>query len=290
MQQSEMKQIELLRSVIYQIIGENRLLLDAIEFVTDNSNYYNVQIEIVYYRDFEGSSKDGKIIMGIPDIVDFYSVAKELFPCLLGNSNYVIETKYSDLGNKDKIRNKVCVCIADAEKELVSNELGKSYFFQTEDFSIYDELAIYALAYSLCHELGHVLHDRYILRTEFNTRERAADYFAFEAIKHIASNNNSDSRLKGAIIGIAQMLLHRSPQEEVDDIKHPHSIERLYALLDFWGIEKDSPYWDLAYNIVILWCNRNEKPVTWERTSSISPKDKFIDAYVHFRKNPKQIE
>ena len=80
MQQSEMKQIELLRSVIYQIIGENRLLLDAIEFVTDNSNYYNVQIEIVYYRDFKGSSKDGKIIMGIPDIVDFYSVAKELFP------------------------------------------------------------------------------------------------------------------------------------------------------------------------------------------------------------------
>ena len=253
MQQSEMKQIELLRSVIYQIIGENRLLLDAIEFVTDNSNYYNVQIEIVYYRDFEGSSKDGKIIMGIPDIVDFYSVAKELFPCLLGNSNYVIETKYSDLGNKDKIR-------------------------------------IYALAYSLCHELGHVLHDRYIPLNEFNTRERAADYFAFEAIKHIASNNNSDSRLKGAIIGIAQMLLHRSPQEEVDDIKHPHSIERLYALLDFWGIEKDSPYWDLAYNIVIIWCSRNEKPVTWERTSSISPKDKFIDAYVHFRKNPKQIE
>lgn len=290
MQQSEMKQIKLFKSVIYQIIGENGFLLDAIEFIKNNSSYNNVEIEIVYYRDFEGSSKDGKIIMGIPDIVDSYSVAKELFPNLSGNTSYVIEPKYLDFGNKDNIRNKVCVCLADAEKELVSNELGKSCFFQTEDLSIYDELAIYALAYSLCHELGHVLHDRYILRTEFNTRERAADYFAFEAIKHIASNNNSDSRLKGAIIGIAQMLLHRSFQEEVDDIKHPHSIERLYALLDFWGIEKDSPYWDLAYHIVIIWCNRNEKPVTWERTSSISPKDKFIDAYVHFRKNPKQIE
>ena len=110
MQQSEMKQIELLRSVIYQIIGENRLLLDAIEFVTDNSNYYNVQIEIVYYRDFKGSSKDGKIIMGIPDIVDFYSVAKELFPCLLGNSNYVIETKYSDLGNIKKYLKDIRFC------------------------------------------------------------------------------------------------------------------------------------------------------------------------------------
>ncbi len=286
-----MKQSELLISAIYQIIGENQILLDVIEYVKGVSNYGIIRIDIVHNRYCGGSFKDGKIIIGVPDILDFYTIAKELFPNLSDKANFRIETKYSDIDYKDNILSKVSVNLADAEKGIVIEDLSKSGFFQTDKFSKYDELTFYALAYSLCHELGHVLHDRYIPRNDFFTKERVADYFSFETIKYISShNNNSDSRLKGAIIGIVQMLMHRTPQQEIDDKEHPHSIERLYSLLDFWGIEDDSLCWELAYSILLLWCSRNEEPLTWERVTSISPKNKFIDAYVHFRKNPKQIK
>lgn len=286
-----MKQLELLISAIYQIIGENKFLLDAIEYVKSISNYSVIKIDIVHNRYCGGSFKDEKIIIGIPDILDFYTIAKELFPNLSLLDDYIIDTKYSDLRNKDNIRNKVCVDLSNAEKTLVYEKFDSSDLFKLNKKSDYDKITIYALAYTLCHEIGHLLHDRYIPRNEFFTKERVADYFSFEVIKYISShNNNSDSRLKGAIIGIAQMLKHRTPQQENDDKEHPHSIERLYSLLDFWGIEDDSPYWELAYNIVLIWCGRNKESVSWERTTSISPKDKFIDAYVHFRKNPKQIK
>ena len=285
-----MKESELLISAIYQIIGENKFLLDTIELINNISNYNGIEVEVVHYRGCAGSSDNGKIFIGVSDIVDYYTIAEELFPKLSLLDDYVIDKKYSDFGNKDNIRNKVCVYLSNAKKTLVEEKLDSSNLFKSNKLSNYNKIIIYALAYSLCHEIGHVLHDRYIPQNAFYTKERIADYFAFEAIKHIASNNNSDTRFKGAIIGIAQMLLHRSLQEEVDDIEHPHSIERLYVLLDFWGIEDDSPYWKLAYNIVLIWCRRNEEPLTWERDSSISPIDKFIDAYINFRKNPKQIK
>lgn len=282
-----MKKIKLLKATIYQIIGENKFLLDAIELVKSISKYNNIEIDIVYNRYCSGSSDNGNIVIGIPDIVDFHTIAKELFPNFSDTTDFVIETKYSDIRSNDKIRNIVCVNLANREQELVFEKLESSDFFKSNKLSEYDKITIFALAYSLCHEIGHVLHDRYRLENEFFTKERVTDYFSFEAIKYISNNNNSDLRLKGAIIGIAQTLLYRSLQEEDDDKKHPHSIERLHALLDFWGIEDDSPYWELAYKIVLIWCGRNQEPVTWERATSISPKDKFIDAYTHFRKNPK---
>ena len=285
------EQSERLIQIIFQIIGENQFLLNSIEFVRNISNYNSIEIDVVHYRDCEGSSDNGKIFMGVPDIVDFYTIAKELFPKMSFPEDHIIDTKYLDLGNNDNIRSKVSVNLSNAEQTLVFEKLNSSDFFKSKTLSGYDKLTVFALAYSLCHEFGHVLHDRYIPRNEFFTKERVADYFSFEAIKYISiHNNNSDSRLKGAIIGIAQMLMYRTPQQEIDDKEHPHSIERLYTLLDFWGIEDDSPYWELAYKIVLIWCDRNKESITWERTTSISPKDKFIDAYVHFRKNPKQIK
>ena len=286
----KMKQSELLISVIYQIIGENKFLLDAIEFVKSISNYNIIEIDIVHNRNCGGSFNDGKIIIGIPDILDFYTIANELFPNLSFPEDYIIDTKYSDWGNQDNIRNKVSVYLSNAEQTPVFEKLDGSDLFKSNKLSDCDKLTIYALAYSLCHEIGHVLHDRYIQKYEFFTKEHIADIFSFEAIKSISCNNKVESILKGAIIGIAQMLMHRTPQQEIDDKEHPHSIERLYSILDLWGVEDDSPYWELAYNIVLLWCGRNKEPVTWERATSISSKDKFIDAYVNFRKNPKQIK
>lgn len=286
----KMKESELLISAIYQIIGENKFLLDTIELINNISNYNGIEVEIVHYRGCAGSSNNGKIFIGVPDIVDYYTIAEELFPNLSLLDDYVIDKKYSNFGKKDIIQNNVCVRLVNAEKTLVEEKLDSSNLFKLNKLSNYNKIIIYALAYSLCHEIGHVLHDRYIPQNEIFTKERVADYFSFEAIKFISDSDKDESRLKGAITGIAQMLMHRTTQQEIDDKEHPHSIERLYSLLDFWGIEDDSLYWKLAYNIVLIWCRRNEEPLTWERDSSISPKDKFIDAYIHFRKNPKQIK
>ena len=70
-----MKQIDNLKTVIYQIIGENQFLLDTFDCVRRKGNWNNIEIDIVYYRDCAGSSRNGKIIIGIPDIVDLYKLS-----------------------------------------------------------------------------------------------------------------------------------------------------------------------------------------------------------------------
>ena len=283
-----MDQIEKLKTIIYQLIGENHFLLDSIECVKRKFNRNNIEIDIVHNRDCAASSQYGRIIIGIPDIVDSYDFSLEYGNLFSKCDNFSLETKYSDFIYS--IRNKVNVYISSAEQLEVENQLNKIDFLKGTKLPIIDTLTIYSLTYLLSHEIGHVVLDNDLPDSCQITREKAADYFAFEAIKFMCKTDIDESRLNGAIIGIAQMLMHRTPHQEIDDKEHPHSIERLYSLLDFWGIEDDSPYWGLVYNIVQIWCSRNEEPVTWERATSISPKDKFIDTYVHFRKNPKQIE
>ena len=86
-------------------------------------------------------------------------------------------------------------------------------------------------------------------------------------------------------MGIAQMLMYRTPQQELDDKAHPHSIERLYSLLDNLGIKDDSNYWELACIIVSKWCEKNKMADTWTKKTSVTYKDKFIDAYTYFKKS-----
>ena len=120
-------------------------------------------------------------------------------------------------------------------------------------------------------------------------RERTADFFAFEALKSICTNNNAldDLRLKGYIVAMAQMILYNSPEKDNNDKEHPNSVERLYHLLDFWNIQDDSCYWEVAYNVVYKWNQKYGLLVSsWEKETSTSYKDKFIDAYRYFRKSP----
>ena len=142
------------------------------------------------------------------------------------------------------------------------------------------------MAYSLFHEIGHIVNDRIIPETEQMQREIVADDFAFKAIKTVCSNNEdiSDAWLKGVIIAIDQMLLYLPASQEIEDKDHPHSIERMYTLLSFWGNPKNC-FWELAYNMVCVWCKKNSLSITWEEENSLSFKDKFTDAYIHFRNN-----
>lgn len=146
------------------------------------------------------------------------------------------------------------------------------------------------MSYTIYHEIGHVLYDRTMKKSSQIEKEHKADTFAFEAIKSMGNSNEStdSARFLGAFIGIAHILLIRTPQEEREDEEHPHTIERLYNLLNYWNIPDNSCYWELAYNIVCKWCHQNKLSMLWEKETSISPKDKFMDAYAHFRKSSQE--
>lgn len=282
-----MVKIEKLINIIYHIIGENKFLLDTISSLKDRS-YYNLLVNIDYGKGSDGSSDNGNINVGVLDIIESYRLSKELNININEDNYNRIQNNYYLSSDDDYVRNMFSVSIPGANLDLVTKQLEQSDFLRQDIPSKYDRLTYYSLAYSICHEIGHVIHDAYIPRYESFTRERIADMFAFEAIKSICANNDeiNDVGLKGAIIGVGQMLISMPPEEDKSDKDHPHSIERLYSLLDFWGVANDSYYWELAYNIVQKWSNKNRIPIDWERENSIKYKDKIIDAYMHFRKNP----
>lgn len=172
---------------------------------------------------------------------------------------------------------------------LASDVLFTSHFLDYP-YDVFSTLTIFAYCYSVYHEIGHIIHNGEYT-TEYD-QEIAADTFAFKSAKMLfpVEYDGEGIVLFGVFLGVSQMLFMRTNENENTDLSHPHSVERIYFLLDYWGIADDSPYWELAYNIVKIWCGRNKESVTWERPTSICPKDKFIDAYVHFRKKLKQIE
>ena len=90
----------------------------------------------------------------------------------------------------------------------------------------------------------------------------------------------------GIIIGIENILYKERLGYENKDASHPHGIERLYSLLDFWGISDDSYYWKLAYKILCKWCKNNNMTIDWEKKTSNTYKEKYFDAYIHFKKEP----
>lgn len=175
--------------------------------------------------------------------------------------------------------------IEDNIKPLASRILDDSHFLKNRQESPIDFLTLLAFAYSVYHELGHVVCNK-TTTIEFD-REKKADEFAFIAMKSVGKSSNitNETRLLSIFIGISYMLLRRSHQEEIDDKDHPHSIERLYNLLDYWKIENESCFWKLAYYVVCEWCMQNKLSISsWEKETSITHKEKFMDAYLQFQK------
>lgn len=280
-----MEQLEKFKTIIYQIVGDNRFILAALESIRLRGNL----LPSIELSDMGGSvfmHDINTIQLSVPDIIECYDLSKGCDIDL--NYKIIFNTQYS---NSD-VRSEKCLGIslnmpfATADCEVIEELFQKSDFLKWEKMAVCDVVAIYSLAYSLYHEIGHVLHDKYIGESKPLSRERAADAFAFEAVKSMCDIENIDILLLGVFIGIIHVLDKRTQEQEIDDTKHPHSIERLYALLDFWRIPDNSYYWLLAYKVILKWSNMNQIPISWERENSITYKDKFIDAYIHFRKNP----
>lgn len=280
-----MEQLEKFKTIIYQIIGDNKFILSALESIRERGDL----LPSVELSDMSSSAfipDTNTIQLSVPDIIGCFNLSKgckiNLYFRFFFNSQYF----------NCNVRSEKCYGISinmpltRDESNHVEEMLYGSDFLKDEKTTQNDVVAIYSLAYSLFHEIGHALHDKYIAESKPLNRERAADAFSFEAVKSMCDIENIDTLLLGVFFGIIHVLDKLTPKQELDDTKHPHSIERLYALFDFWRIPDNSYYWLLAYKVILKWSNMNQIPISWERENSITYKDKFIDAYIHFRKNP----
>lgn len=280
-----MEKFELLKAVIYQVICENKLVIDALERLNQEERLSNIDISSQ-----KGSiciSSMGTIKLSMPDIIGCYDLAINYE---LGSiEKFQFNSEYLELGFCYQKSNGISINYASAEEEIVSEKLNNTDFLtkgKNVTITKFETIAINAMAYMLYHEFGHILHDR--TTENQKERERKADEFAFGAMKSMCKSNNIETNnagFLGAFVGIAYILR----EEDSTDKEHPSAIERLYDLLNYWQIQDESFHWELAYKVVCDWCKKKGLNISlWKKETSISPKGKFMDAYTHFQKSSQE--
>jgi hypothetical protein len=150
-----------------------------------------------------------------------------------------------------------------------------------------DILVKNAFAFTLYHEFGHVKYDNdSMFQIE---KERTADNFALEVLSESCSQE-SNTQLEenpiflGAFMENILILLVSKAKETENTKSHPHPIERIYLFLEYFHIN-DNPYlWRYAYDTIVKWINDNSLAMTFVKDSSVSIKDKMLDAYHRFKK------
>lgn len=266
-----MEKLEKLKNLIYQIIGKNPFLLRSLECIEQHGDKLP-HIELVYQK--SSSYSDDTIKLGLTDIIECYFLANEY------KSNLKNRIRINPQNDENTKRHRKCKGIyiempISKLDDVELNIMESDFLNDDENIKICDALAIYSSAFSLYHEFGHALHDKFIPKSQPIARELAADTFAFEAVMSMHEIEDDDVLFMGVFVAIIEML---KMQNNVDD-KHPHSIKRLYNLFQFWKIKDESLYWNHAYDAVIKWCDKNNLPITWGRKTFRTSKDKFIDAY-----------
>lgn len=278
-----MDQIHTLITLMYQLIGDNRFMIDAMNSMIQRGDRLP-SIELTYTAGSEYWHSTNIIIMGLSDVIDCYVYAQDFNfqPTQIINVNSDYD-KYSTKFEKCKGIT-INMPMTESECQITEKLFSDTYFLKEKEMSIYDALTVYSLAYSLYHEIGHAFHDKYIPEAEPIKREIAADTFAYEAVKSMCEIEDGDVLLLGTIIGVTHVFNKLRYDQEKDDDKHPYTIERLYQLLSFGGLNDNSPFWDLTYNVVKKWCEKNKLPMGWDNDNFKSNKDRFVEAYRIFRK------
>lgn len=278
-----MEPINRLKALIYQIVGENKFIIDTINSIKHRDGILPA-IELTCSAGSDYWHSVNIIHLSIQDIINCFNIAQ--------NFNLGLSSKVSlDVGYNDyRVRMEKCKGITvnmpmlEFECEQIINSVTKTNFLEDNHLSLHDALTAYSMAYSLYHEIGHAYHDKYIPESDSIMREKAADTFAFEAMKSLCGIEDKNILLLGNVIGISQVFNKLSYCQEKDDDKHPYTIERLYNLLDFWKLDDNSHFWHLTNTIVKKWCIQNELSIEWDIDNSYSDKDKFIKAYLLFRR------
>lgn len=277
-----MNKLDLLIKTVYQVVAENYYLLGAIQKIKQLGIAAKI---VIYINDDKGSlsnSKSGDIIYGVKDLIPIYNLSRLYSQLIDSKVKYIIDNKYSDFDNSKNILDFISVQCSTPEQHLILNSLEEVGFLREETLSFFDIVTIFSISYTLAHEIGHIIYDNKI-KNQID-RERKADSFAFESIKSMKKNDSIDNyRILGAFLGTAHVLLGRTQLEEQNDDLHPHSIERLFALLEALELEDDSVFWEMAYDVVCKWHNKYGISLDWENSASCSFKEKIVDA-CHFYK------
>lgn len=274
-----------LKSIILKIIDENKFVRAAIQRHAEDSMITSNMVINICCGDWSYSKPDDNSIGIGMDNVYRSSYLLMYLKCNACMQFFKSLSTPFDIyydSHKAKDIQKIIVQTGLGEESDVILQLHYSNYLSSFNSSS-DLILTKSLSFLLFHEIGHLIHDPYILESCPMTRERIADAFAFEALMSGHNNPNNVNYL-GALLAVGQMLLSRSQDEEIEDIEHPHSIERMYELFRFWNVPDNSPYWEIAFCIIKDWGEKYHQDLTWIKESSLSFKDKVNDAYEHFRK------
>lgn len=263
---------EKLKAIVSNIICNNNSILDVISksnrkfIVTINSD-----------KNSRGSKSNCHVILGTQNLITLSKLCNDF--C----NKFSLELKidrnvFNYISNDD---------IYIETYDLKEEELENIKFLDGEKIGPSEYLSICAIAFTLYHEFGHVMYDDdFIFPIE---KERKADIFALDIVKKKFSENprikiDQSPYLLGAILDTCLILEVCDPVLTEVSTTHPHPIERLYLMLEYFHIEPNSYLWQFVYDVVVSWINKHHISNTFEKDSSKSLKDKILDAYLRFKK------
>ena len=267
------KKKEYLKAIISYIICENPAICEIVKDATSRRQQkFTVQIK----KDCNswGSKDNGHIILGIGNLKRLIEICNDF------NSTYNLEYNTENSIFNYSTDDDLNVEIYDVEEDFLNN----IEFLNGTSVETVGTLAINALAFTLYHEFGHVKYDDYCKLSIEN--ERRADLFAFEVVKDRCSEKDIcfSPFFIGALLESVLILKVCDPSLSEVDTSHPHPIERLYCLLEYFHIQKDSFLWEYVYSEVVCWLNDNNIDMAFVKNFPISAKDKFLNVYLRFKK------
>ena len=251
---------------VYDVI-KNRACCPYTRFVVKISNDY----------DSYGSKSYCEVKLGLGNLTKLLNICNHF--CQLNIIEHNIDNDILVYLPDDEI----CIdCFDISEVDLDNIE-----FLKDNSIDSVGTLAIYALAFTLFHELGHVKYDDdSMLQIE---KERTADIFALEVLCESCSQKQNirledNPKFLGAFLENILILLVSKPKDAEMATSHPHTIERIYLFLEYFHIKENSFLWKYAYDTMVEWANDNYIDMAFVKDSSISIKDKLLDFYHRYKK------
>lgn len=294
-----MNKIEIFKKALYQLVGSNQELTNKIK---ESNDEYDSILELVISDDKSSSAwyKLNKIILGIKMLPRLYQLCEDISQKFDIKVCLGVDSKYSDYEH-DNIRELLSIYNNEVTDTPPSLILGSILFLsgncenklEKVFYSAADTLVLFALDYSICHEVGHLLKD-----DESKSpieKEQYADNFAFHLLKEMYQKEMhideglANSRKIGTFLGIASVLYFRKPEEDNDDKGHPHTIERMYSMLNNWQVESNSLLWEIGCYIIGKWTDINGMLLPWDTDESLSYQDKFMCAYKRINKEHQYV-
>ncbi len=261
-----------LTAIVSHIICENSTICKVIEETRSRrQGKFTVQIE--EDGNSWGSKENCHIILGVGNLQKLYQICESF--------SQAYHLQYSS-DNR--------ILITDDDLNIETYDLKESFLDNVEFLNENtDDAAVTltrnALAFALYHEFGHVKYDDDSKSQIEN--ERKADLFAMDVVKRMCPNCTPlDQNLffLGAFLENIFVLSVSNPKETEISFSHPHPIERIIIFLEYFHIGESSYLWKYTYDEVVKWINANNMSMTYEKNSSITVKDKLMDAFYRFKK------